>query len=139
MRENNFNDDDSDGGYESDEEFIFELKRKLNDKAIMRNLVKHKTEIEKMLGCQILISIPDLSSELQEEVFDRINNTGIDRKTNTLKYSYLIEFLSKELRDDIDYNVYIDPIHLTEGLNPLSNIVLVPMDDYIILVPKNTQ
>jgi hypothetical protein len=114
--------------------FFENLKRKLDDEKIVKKIYDSKREIENALGCQIIISIANVEEEYAEEIFNSINNIGIDKSTNTMKLGFLIDYLSSE---DKNLGVYIDPIHLKTGLNPLANMVLVPMDDYIILVPKS--
>lgn len=133
----NDDDNESDDFQEDDLQFeIFyeKLKTKLADEAVLRRIYNAKRDIETTLGTQIVIQIPNMYEEYADDIFNALNNMGIDKHTNTMKLGFLIDYLSSE---NPNLKVYIDPIHLKEGLNPMSNLVLVAMDDYIILVPKN--
>lgn len=131
-------DDEERDDYQDDdfqhEMFYQEIKRKLHDEGVMKKIYNAKRDIESALGAQIIISIPNLNEEYAEEVFESLNNIGIDKATNTMKLGFLIDYLNSE---SSDLKVYIDALHLKPGVNPLTNLVLVAMDDYIILVPKN--
>jgi hypothetical protein len=138
-------DDYNEDGYEEDdgneeegdfdyEEFYSKIKSKMNDEKVVKKIYNAKREIEHALECQIIISIPNISDEHQEDVFNTLNNMGIDPKTNTMKLGYLVDYLSSE---DKELKVYIDALHIKPGVNPLTNLILVAMDDYVILVPKN--
>jgi hypothetical protein len=129
--------DDNDNNFDENEEheiFYEKLKRKLTDEVVVKKIYNAKRDIEHELGCQIILSIANVEDEYAEDLFNSLNNIGIDKKTNSMKLGYLIDYLSTE---DKNLNVYIDPLHLKAGLNPLTNLVFVAMDDHIILVPKN--
>jgi hypothetical protein len=131
MREEH-NDESDDS--EEPEIFYENLKRKLSDEVVIKKIYNAKREIEHTLGCQIVLSVANVEEEYAEDIFNSLNNIGIDKKSNSMKLGFLIDYLSSENKD---LNVYIDPLHLKPGVNPLTNLVLVAMDDYIILVPKN--
>jgi len=130
--------DDNDDHEEQEDlqfEIFFEnLKRRLTDPKVIKKIYDSKREIEDALGCQIIISVSNVEEEYAEELFNSLNNIGIDKESNTMKLGFLIDYLQSE---DRDLNVYLDPLHLKPGVNPLTNLVLVAMDGYIILVPKN--
>jgi hypothetical protein len=127
--------DDNDDHEDLQFELFYEnIKRKLTDPTVIKKIYNAKRDIEHALGCQIIISIANVEEEYAEELFNSLNNIGIDNKTNSMKLGFVVDYLSTE---DRDLNVYIDALHLKPGVNPLSNLVLVAMDGYIILVPKN--
>jgi hypothetical protein len=132
---------------ESNEEFYQNLRKKLSNKKTLKTLDYHKRMIEELMDCAIDIQFISESELREMELMDQklkdtlseIHDLGLHESApndefKALRLKDLKEMLTKENEDQ---KVFIDPIYLKSGMNPLHDMLLVGMDQYVILLPKS--
>lgn len=125
--------DEEDEGLDN-EAFFQSVKDKLLNPEILEKIYHAKFDIEKALDCQVIISVPNIEKKYAEEIFNLMNNIGIDKKSGAMKLGYLVDILAREPRD---LNVCMDTLHFEKGVNQLKDIIIIPMEGYIVLIPKS--
>lgn len=133
---------------DSNEEFYEKLRKKLSNKRVIKQVDGLKQQIEAIMGCSVDIQF--LSQDDQDEInklneklkdtFEQINELGLDSsKTVKLEIPAMTvkDLKSMLVRENEHQKIFIDPVYLKSGMNPLNNAILIGMDDYVILIPKS--
>lgn len=127
------------------EDFYKNLKKKLSNKRVVKSLEYHRRMIEEIMECSIdiqfisdeeLMEMEAMNQKLKQtlEDVDELATSNINNESQAITLKDLKKMLTRENEDQ---KVFIDPIYLSNGMNPLNNMILVGMDNYVILIPKS--
>jgi hypothetical protein len=122
-----------------EEEYRERLKavyEKYEDPIINAQIEMYLKEIESLIDCPVDLEFMIYPKAEQYEEIMSSEEFSIP-KQETIPLKKIIDALNEE---DEDYKVFIDPIYLKKGLNPISDCLVTTQDDNVIIVPvRNTK
>lgn len=128
----------------NDNEFFYkQLSEKLENPEIDKKLASYKKKIEKLLDCNVDFTFLSDSDKEKMDKFEAELEFAIDSETSVVdtgnEYVTLDKLKEILKLEDGDKNVYIDPLHLKKGMFPIKELMIVGMDNYVILIPRNIE
>jgi ABC-type thiamine transport system substrate-binding protein len=113
-----------------------EVKEKYNDPMINAQIESYLSEIEELLDCAVDLEF--MIYPQAEEYQEHLDSGEVEfPKQETVPLKRVVEALQDE---DEDYKVFVDPIYLKPGLNPISDVLVTTQNNNVIIVPvRNTK
>lgn len=111
---------------------VEELNKKLQDVKIKKKIDNFLLKMTQELNCDVEIlfnvypEVDEYGDYMDSEEFE------IPTEIPTMKLKDFVNHINKE---DMNYNVFIDPIYLKKGLNEINDVLTTTLDNNMIIVP----
>jgi hypothetical protein len=111
---------------------VEELNKKLLEPKIKKKIDNFLYKMTDELNCDVEILF-NVYPEV-DEYADYMDSEDFEVPTQipTMKLKDFVNHINKE---NMDYNVFIDPIYLKKGLNEINDVLTTTLDDNMIIVP----
>jgi hypothetical protein len=119
------------------EKIVNETRKRLEENPeLQKEVDMHAEKIQKIFGHTIEINL------VYGVGYDEYRSTFNRQKENNypledcMSLGELINIMEDE---DRSLKLSIDPIHLNDGVNDITNMLLIPLDNKVIIVPKTIE
>lgn len=114
-------------------ERMIEVNRRLDEPKLKKKVDDFLRDMTKELNCEVEINF-NVYPEA-EEYEEYMDSDEFRIPTYTLPPMKLGDFVNHLTKEDFDYEVFIDPIYLKQGLNEVNDVLTTTVDRKIIIVP----
>lgn len=113
-----------------------EVNKRLEDEAVTKKIDGYLAKISKLVGCEV-----ELIFKVEPYLDDYLEMQDSDDfyipKLPTLKLHEFVDHLQRER--DGNLNVYIDPLHLSKGVNEIKDVLITTQNSTLIIVPISSK
>lgn len=120
----------------SEENYIERMKevnRRLNEEKLKKKVDKFLREMTDELNCEVEINF-NVYPEV-EEYEKHMESEDFVIPKYEIAPMRLGDFAAHLTKEDLDFEVFIDPIYLKKGLNEINDVLTTTIDNKIIIVP----
>lgn len=109
-----------------------EVNKKISDPKISKKIDNFLKKIAELVDCNVELNF-SITPHIEEYAEMQASDDFIIPDAPTMKLQDLIEHLRKEEGNNFD--VYIDPIYLNDGVNEIIDVLISNVDNKLIVVP----